>query len=432
MIIFSYSIIYVFEAIISYIFITNKYIPKVKNKTLFLFFSCSAIIQFIIELVGNGSTNLLGFIACNLLICLLCYKTNILQSFFATILLAAIRLLSKMCVIFLVTLFLKTDYNALKEKGLIFTIISAAISLLYFFIAYLVSRNSFMESKAEFKINKTTALFFLPIASILFLGVLSYISFNFDIDEYMYVMFVIGTILLMYSNIVVFLVHEMVLQTQFENTSLKLQKQRSEIDTEYYSILQNQYENSNILIHDIKRHLLSIKELSKEKNFEAINNYIDNLYDNYQIKYLKKYSDNKLINAIINRFVNAYKEYEIDFYCDIRDIDFSFISDNDITSLLDNMLENALEATQNAENKKIELTIKPINTNYIAINIWNYCAVAPNLKDGTLQSTKHNKSIHGFGIKSIERIAKQYNGNVKHNFDTEEMKFSLAVVLKIK
>ena len=91
-----------------------------------------------------------------------------------------------------------------------------------------------------------------------------------------------------------------------------------------------------------------------------------------------------------------------------------------------------IQATQNADNKKIELTVKQTNTNYIVINIWNYCATAPNLKDGKLQTTKSNKFIHGYGIKSIERIAKQYNGNVSHNFDPENMKFTLAVVLKIK
>lgn len=197
----------------------------------------------------------------------------------------------------------------------------------------------------------------------------------------------------MYSNIVVFLVHESVLQTQAENTSLKLQKQKSEIDTEYYSILQNQYENSNILIHDIKRHLLSIKELSNEKDFEGINKYIDNLYENYQIKYLRIYSDNKLINAIINRYMNTCKDKTIDFYCDIRDIDFSFMSDNDITSLLDNLLENAIEATQNANDKKIELTVKPINTNYIVINAWNYCSSAPNLRTA---NCKQLKAINSF------------------------------------
>ena len=80
--------------------------------------------------------------------------------------------------------------------------------------------------------------------------------------------------------------------------------------------------------------MLSIKELSNEKDFESINKYIDSLYEDYQIKYLKKYSDNKLINAIINRYVSACKDKEIDFYCDIRDIDFSCISNNDITSYL--------------------------------------------------------------------------------------------------
>lgn len=121
--------------------------------------------------------------------------------------------------------------------------------------------------------------------------------------------------------------------------------------------MQNQYENSNILIHDIKRHLLSIKELSNEKDFESINKYIDSLYEDYQIKYLKKYSDNKLINAIINRYVSACKDKEIDFYCDIRDIDFSCISNNDITSLLDNILENALEERKMPITRKLSLQL---------------------------------------------------------------------------
>lgn len=433
MIILCYAMVYIFEAIISYIFISGKYTPRLNNNYLFLCFFSSALIQFIINIVGNTEyTNIIGFLACNLLLCILCFKTNIFQSIYTSILLTAIMLLTEMCISFLgVTLF-HIDILDMADNSMLFILLNGSSKLFFFFIAYFVSKISIKESKDNLKLNKTNMLFFLPMASILIMGGMSYIALNYELDEFTYVLFVIGIILLMYSNIVVFLVHESVLETQFENTSLKLQKQKSEIDTEYYSILQNQYENSNILIHDIKRHLLSIKELSKEKDFDGINKYIDNLYDNYQIQYLKIYSDNKLINAIINRYVNTCKERNIDFYCDIRDIDFSFISDNDITSLLDNLLENAIEAAQNADSKKIELTVKNINTNYIVINTWNYCSSAPNLKDGKLQTTKSNKFIHGYGIKSIERIAKQYDGNVSHNFDAEEMKFSLSVVLKIK
>lgn len=433
MTIFSYATVHIFEAIISYIFFSNKFTSKLNNNAMFLCFFSSSLVQFIINLVSdNNFTNLIGFIACNILLCIFCFNTNIFQSIYATILLTSIMFITEMCVLFLAMIIFKIDFSNIESNSMISVLVSGSSKLLFFFVTYFVSKLSIKENKENLKLNKTNMLFFLPMASILIIGGMSYIALKYELDEYAYILFVVGTILLMYSNIVVFLVHESVLQTQAENTSLKLQKQKSEIDTEYYSILQNQYENSNILIHDIKRHLLSIKELSNEKDFEGINKYIDNLYENYQIKYLRIYSDNKLINAIINRYMNTCKDKTIDFYCDIRDIDFSFMSDNDITSLLDNLLENAIEATQNANDKKIELTVKPINTNYIVINAWNYCSSAPNLKDGKLQTTKSNKFIHGYGIKSIERIAKQYDGNVSHSFNPDEMKFTLSVVLKIK
>ena len=406
MIIFSYATVTVFGAIISYIFISSKFAQKMNNMGLFLCFSLSAALQFIINTVGVEYSNIVAFLACNLLLCIFCFNTNVFQAIFTSILLTSITLITKMTLLFLVMVTFNIDIKGITENGMIFFLLSGSSQLFFFFIAYFVSKISVKENKENLKLNKTNMLFFLPMASILIICGMSYISLNYKLDEFTYVLFAVGALLLMYSNIVVFLVHEDVLKTQ--------------------------YENSNILIHDIKRHLLSIKELSNEKDFESINKYIDSLYEDYQIKYLKKYSDNKLINAIINRYVSACKDKEIDFYCDIRDIDFSCISNNDITSLLDNILENALEATQNADNKKIELTVKQTNTNYIVINIWNYCASAPNLKDGKLQTTKSNKFIHGYGIKSIERIAKQYNGNVSHNFDPENMKFTLAVVLKIK
>ena len=50
MIIFSYAMVTVFEAIISYIFISSKFAQKMSNMGLFLCFSLSAALQFIINL----------------------------------------------------------------------------------------------------------------------------------------------------------------------------------------------------------------------------------------------------------------------------------------------------------------------------------------------------------------------------------------------
>ena len=251
-----------------------------------------------------------------------------------------------------------------------------------------------------------------------------------DVPQSIYTVLIVSTILLMYSNIVVFWVHESMVRTQQENIEYKLQKQKAEIDTEYYSLLQNQYENSNIIIHDIKRHLMSVKELANHNECASILKYIDDLYGEYDIKYLRKYSNHKLINAIINRYMEMCKTLGIDFYCDIRDIDFSFISDANLTAILDNLLENAIEAAKDSENKTIELTIKESNENFVAINLENSCATAPKKSGGELRTTKHNKDIHGFGIRSIKRIAKEYNGNIDYTFNENTMVFTFTAVLQ--
>lgn len=427
-----YSVfIYVFEVLISYIFFSNKFLPKTSKKHVLIFYISSFVIQFSVNYIAIANLNLIAFVVCNFLICFLCYKNKIRQSLFNSLLLTAIMLISELCIVYLSKLIFNTEVSDHTNNEIVFILQSASSKLLYFLLSYLISKISFNQKKSELDISKTSLLFLLPIASIIFLIGIAYITENYTLNNYVYTLFSIATILLIYSNIIVFWVHEATLKTQYENMELQLQKQKSEIDTEYYSILQEQYENSNILIHDIKRHLLSIKELSCENDYKGINSYIDNLYGSYQIKRLKKYSNNKLVNAIINRYAITCAENGIDFYCDIRDIDFSFLSDNNLTAILDNLLENAVEASIKSEKKIIELTIKPTNLNFVTIHIENSCSSEPTLKDGKPLTTKENKSLHGYGIKSIERIAKEYNGEIDYSFDKEEMLFTFKVILKI-
>ena len=65
MIIFSYATVTVFEAIISYIFISSKFAQKMSNMGLFLCFSLSAALQFIINTIGVEYSNIVAFLACN-------------------------------------------------------------------------------------------------------------------------------------------------------------------------------------------------------------------------------------------------------------------------------------------------------------------------------------------------------------------------------
>lgn len=426
-----YFFSYLFETLISFIYFDHKFERKLSYKNCFVVYSLSFLVQYAVSYMGIPNLNLSAFLLCNFLFCFICFDADALRSALNSILLASIMLVTELCILYVFRLVFSIDVTAHTTNSTVLLLQSICTKLFYFFVSFIILKLSSKEDGKSIRVSKSYLLFLLPLASIILLLGIVYVTEKYPAEDNVYRLFSISAVLLLYSNIVVFWIHEKTIKTQKENMDLQLQKQKSEIDTEYYAILQEQYENSNILIHDIKRHLLSIKELSAEKDFTAINNYIDNLYQSYQIKRIKKYSDNKLVNAIINRYAALCDEKQISFYCDIRNIDFSFISDNNLTAVLDNMLDNAVTAAEKSDKKNIEFTIKPINTNFIVINMENSSSCEPKIKNGKLVTTKENKAFHGFGIKSIHRIAKEYDGNIDYNFDKEKMVFKFSVVLKI-
>lgn len=425
-----YALVYVFESLISLMFFGNKFSQKFKSGFIFLSFMISATIQFGINYVGIPYVNLAAFIIFNFLLCFLCYETKVTQAVFNSLLLAATMLITELVTVYVSRFAFGIDVTEHTSNDMLLLIQSGTAKLLYFLTAYLISKFATKESRSDLKNTKSALLLLLPIASIIVLLGIVRITELYATTNAIYILFSVATILLMYANITVFWVHESLIKTQKENTELHLQAQKAELDTEYYTLLQNQYENSNILIHDIKRHLLSIKDLADENDCDGIEHYIDNLYSEYEVKNIKKYSNHKLVNTIINRYAKVFADSGITFNCDIRNIDFSFIADNELTSLLDNLLENALEASRDSEEKKVDLLIAPTNVNYISISLNNTCSVAPNIKNGKLITTKKKSTPHGYGFKSIKRIADKYDGDVSFDYDKDTHSFQIRIVLK--
>lgn len=428
-----YGLAYLFETLILYMYFDNKYICKFERTRLVIIpYLCSFTVQFLLNCVGINYLNLLSFILCTFLLCYFCYHTNILQAIYSAALLSVLMLITELCVLYISTYLFGIEIGTHNVNDLVLFLQGLSSKLLFFLVAYIFSKVSIKEKKLSVKLSNTPLLFLLPVASILVLLCIVRITEKYNVNSSLFVLFCVSAILLLYANIIVFWVYEKTLKTIDENIQLQLAKQKLEIDQNYYDILEKQYDNSNILIHDIKRHLQSIKEFSNEKDFERINQYIDNLYGEYQIKNLKKYSEKKLINVIISRYANACEENGIDFSCDIRDIDFSFIKDNDITAILDNLLENAVESAITSKEKMVDLSIKLTNVNFVSILLINSCSIRPNFKNGKLVTTKNNKLIHGFGMKSIKKIVKNYSGNIYYDFNEDKMQFSTTIVLKYK
>ena len=76
---------------------------------------------------------------------------------------------------------------------------------------------------------------------------------------------------------------------------LLLQKESDSV--EYYEMMLSQNENQSILIHDIKKHLQSIKLLNEQKASDKINAYIQQLMESSDLKETVKICDNAVESA---------------------------------------------------------------------------------------------------------------------------------------
>jgi len=109
-----------------------------------------------------------------------------------------------------------------------------------------------------------------------------------------------------------------------------------------------------------------------------------------------------------------------------------FLPINDLYSLFGNILENAIESVMKIPDKSKRLiTLKVTRKeNSVFIMENNPYVGKLNLIKGIPQTTKADNNYHGFGLKSIQRIAELYDGNLIIN--TKDQNFSLYLLFEGK
>lgn len=124
--------------------------------------------------------------------------------------------------------------------------------------------------------------------------------------------------------------------------------------------------------------------------------------------------------------------------CEINTIRFSYIVDGaqmafmeavDVFSLLNNILDNAIESEMKEEekdNRMISLRIVK-NGEMVLVNAENYCNYPVDFD--RMETTKPDKMNHGFGMKGIRYVVDKYHGKMK--FSQEDAIVRLAIVFPV-
>lgn len=176
--------------------------------------------------------------------------------------------------------------------------------------------------------------------------------------------------------------------------------------------------------HDMKQHLTIISGHLENGEIEGCKDYISELLPDIDHMGKLIISDNKVIDYIINTKLGSLDDTQVIISGSIGDL--SDIKETDLACLLGNIIDNAVDATRQANEKRIELFFMRQNSNRIIIckNTTNNSVLQGNRE---LRSTKHDGHSHGYGTKIIKKIASDYNGMVEF-FEDIDM-FGVQVLL---
>lgn len=200
-----------------------------------------------------------------------------------------------------------------------------------------------------------------------------------------------------------------------ENMELKLELEviKKEYDKEKDMIQEIKALNkkTRTLKHDMKNHIIVITSYLNDGQYEEAKNYLSKISDNLNKMYTYIETGNSLLNYIINTKLQFAKENGIDVKAEIENLSFDQIGSVDFSALLNNLLDNAIEASLNSNYKEIVVNILR-KRGYDTILVKNKIDQSV-LKDNTsLISTKKNKEEHGYGLKHIKLLVDKYEGMI--------------------
>ena len=225
---------------------------------------------------------------------------------------------------------------------------------------------------------------------------------------------VISSVGLVFINILVFTLFAR-LQSQFEiKRESDLLSTQMRLEKESFKKLEDSYNHTREIRHDLKNHILSLRGIAETGTKEELLEYLDTLTDAVEEATYISISGNSAVDAVLNEKLLKAKQGGISTQFDIDRLENCPVAAPDICTVISNALDNSLEAclkSNELKNRYIDLKIKREQSGLI-IAVKNPVYELPEKKTGIFETTKTDKTNHGLGLKSIKRTAEKYNGKL--------------------
>lgn len=385
------------------------------------------IIMCVFNLIFNYNVviNIILMVIFHFIFAKVLYKQNIRFSLFYSVLIACLVLLTEFIVLNILNFingetmrdFINNTYTYILlivfSKSLLFVLLKIVSEIIY-------------KSQSNVRTNFTFLIF--PLSLLLVLINFVIICSNFKIPNNILLILACSSLFLIVAVIITCILQQNQVKKEQELFELRAYQQEQETNNTYFELLEHQNNELQLFVHDTKNHYRTLYDLSDEP--EKIKKYIEGMVNDLEKTNQIGKTSNKILDLILGKYDYICEKNSITFEKNIHKSDISFMADNDLTSILNNMLDNAIESAVKSNRKIITIGINKLGK-MLVIDITNSSDTPPLVKNGKLVSTKKSAGLHGYGFKSICRTAKKYNGDVEWEYNQDTKEFTVSIIFPI-
>ncbi|MBR5405159.1 MAG: GHKL domain-containing protein [Oscillospiraceae bacterium] len=307
------------------------------------------------------------------------------------------------------------SYSPIVESG-------TATALMSFFVCLLLEWVFHKRDFQGVRGQELLAIFSVPVGSI--------ILFTLTAKTYQPIV-LIEAIVLMAINIIVFYLFGSLDQAHHELREQMLTAQQAKAYMNQLDIVYQSQEQQRYLRHDMKNHLQRMSVLLDQNALPELRDYIRKSTDSLTNPREYVHSGNRDIDSLLNYKLGQAKEEGAEIHAEVIIPDGLKVDSFDIVSLLGNLLDNALEALDKAEEKKLNISIR-YEKQMLLLSVRNTCAAAPAFEGQKPvrrpeDDPTYDPSRRGIGLKSVAHTLRKYDGNIKYSY--EEPFFNATAIM---
>lgn len=163
--------------------------------------------------------------------------------------------------------------------------------------------------------------------------------------------------------------------------------------------------------HDLKHQITLLKaEANSQKSIQ----YLEEMEQDIRSYEAQNKTGNKVLDAVLTSKSLYCQNNDISLTCVADGTLLDFMAEMDISALFGNVLDNAIESVQKLDDKEkrlIHLSVAE-QKSFLRIRVENYTEENISFRNGMPVTTKKDKHLHGFGMKSIQSTVRKYGGSV--------------------